>query len=214
MKTETNLYLRSLIEKQRADLLNERSCIINRISGSTMSDDEIEDATFNLSEIGQKIRKFNGFLSDLRQEGHKNELGPQPTPALSEKTVEAIRHLLEIHLKSANKMSDDIKYFLPFVPVGEERDKLVLNVKTKVGEATTALSEFNAAYPPNEEASKPKIGDKFVIISNKSPDCLHHFKIGSVVTLKYIEENGKKSYEADNGLIQIVRDRDVAPYKA
>lgn len=80
MKTETNLYLRSLVEKQRADLLNERSCIINRISGSTMSDDEIEDAAFNLSEIGQKIRKFNGFLSDLRQEGHKNELGPQPTP--------------------------------------------------------------------------------------------------------------------------------------
>jgi hypothetical protein len=64
-----------------------------------------------------------------------------------------------------------------------------------------------------KKAGKPKIGDKFVVISNKSPDCRHHFKIGSVVTLQYIEENGKKSYEADNGLIQIVRDRDVAPYR-
>lgn len=64
-----------------------------------------------------------------------------------------------------------------------------------------------------KKAGKPKIGDKFVVISNKSPDCRHHFKIGSVVTLKYIEENGKKSYEANNGLIQIVRDRDVAPYR-
>lgn len=63
-----------------------------------------------------------------------------------------------------------------------------------------------------KKAGKPKIGDKFVIMSNKSPDCRHHFKIGSVVTLKYIE-NGKKSYEADNGLIQTVRDRDVAPYR-
>lgn len=63
-----------------------------------------------------------------------------------------------------------------------------------------------------EEASKPKIGDKFVIISNKSPDCRHHFKIGSVVTLKYVE-NGRKRYKADNGLMQIVRDCDVAPYR-
>ena len=63
-----------------------------------------------------------------------------------------------------------------------------------------------------EEASKPKIGDKFVIISNKSPDCHHHFKIGSVVTLISVEI-GRKRYEADNGLMQIVRDCDVAPYK-
>lgn len=63
-----------------------------------------------------------------------------------------------------------------------------------------------------EEASKPKIGDKFVIISNKSPDCHHHFKIGSVVTLISVEI-GRKRYKADNGLMQIVRDCDVAPYR-
>lgn len=63
-----------------------------------------------------------------------------------------------------------------------------------------------------EEASKPKIGDKFVVISNKSPGCHHHFKIGSVVTLISVEI-GRKRYEADNGLMQIVRDCDVAPYR-
>lgn len=63
-----------------------------------------------------------------------------------------------------------------------------------------------------EEAYKPKVGDKFVIVSNRSPGCIHHFKIGSVVTLKYIGI-GKNTYEADNGLIQTVRDRDVAPYR-
>ena len=42
---------------------------------------------------------------------------------------------------------------------------------------------FKETADKPEEASKPKIGDKFVIISNKSPDCHHHFKIGSVVTL-------------------------------
>lgn len=151
MKTETNLYLRSLVEKQRADLLNEEYCIVNKITGSNMSDDEIEDAAFSLSEIWQKIRKLDGFLSDLRQEGHKNELGPQFSPALSEKTVEAIRHLLEIYLESANEMSGQIKCILPLIPFGEKRDNIVLAAKVKTDEATTALNEFNAAYP-----QKPK----------------------------------------------------------
>lgn len=61
-------------------------------------------------------------------------------------------------------------------------------------------------------ADKPKVGDKFVIVSNRSPECIHHFKIGSVVTLKYIGI-GKNTYEADNGLMQTVRDCDVAPYR-
>lgn len=69
---------------------------------------------------------------------------------------------------------------------------------------------FKETADKPEEVSKPKIGDKFVIMSNKSPDCRHHFKIGSVVTLKYIGI-GKKFYEADSGLTQIVRDCDVAP---
>lgn len=151
MKTETNRILRSLVESQRAYLINERDCIINRITGSTMSESEIEDEAFSLSEIGQKIRKLDGFLHDLRQEGHKNELGPQFAPALSEKTVEAIRHLLEIYLKSANEMSDQINCILPLIPLGEKRENIILTAKAKEFEASKALKEFNAAYP-----KKPK----------------------------------------------------------
>lgn len=61
--------------------------------------------------------------------------------------------------------------------------------------------------------SKPKIGDKFVIVSNRSPDCLHHFRIGSVVTTLEHIKTGENLYVADNGLVQIVRDCDVAPYR-
>lgn len=71
---------------------------------------------------------------------------------------------------------------------------------------------FKKTADKPEEVSKPKVGDKFVIVSNRSPDCIHHFKIGSVVTLKYIGI-GKNTYEAANGLMQIVRDCDVAPYR-
>lgn len=151
MKTETNIYLCSLVEKQRADLLNERSCIINRITGSTMSESEIEDEAFSLSEIGQKIRKLDGFLHDLRQEGHKNELGPQFATALSEKTVEAIRQLLKISLDCTREMSDRVKKITSLLPSGEAQDNLILAAKGKEDKLTTALNEFNAAYP-----QKPK----------------------------------------------------------
>lgn len=61
--------------------------------------------------------------------------------------------------------------------------------------------------------SEPKIGGKFVIISNKSPDCRHHFRIGSVVTTLEHIRTGENLYVADDGLVQIVRDCDVAPYR-
>lgn len=72
---------------------------------------------------------------------------------------------------------------------------------------------FKKTADKPEESSKPKIGDKFVIISNKSPDCRHYFRIGSAVTTLEHIKTGENLYVADNGLIQIVRDCDVAPYK-
>lgn len=72
---------------------------------------------------------------------------------------------------------------------------------------------FKKTADKPEEVSKPKIGDKFVIMSNKSPDCRHHFRIGSVVTTLEHIKTGENLYVADNGLTQIVRDCDVAPYK-
>lgn len=121
MKTETNLYLRSLCGEKKSALR------------------EAHD---------EELRKLNDALTALRSE----ESQKQQIPALSEKTVEAIRHLLEIRLESADKMLHDIKCILSFVPVSEERDKIVLETKTKVSEATTALNEFNAAYPKKPES--------------------------------------------------------------
>lgn len=68
MKTETNIYLRSLVEKQRADLLKERDCIIDRINGATMPGDEFGYVTFKLSEICREIRETDDVLTALRKE--------------------------------------------------------------------------------------------------------------------------------------------------
>ena len=117
MKTETNLYLRSLIGEKKAALCGYHE---------------------------EELHRLNDALTALRTEGSQKQ-----TPALSEKTVDTIRQLLEIHLNSANEMLGQVKCILSFAPVGKEkeRDEIILKANTKVSEATTALKEFNAAYP-------------------------------------------------------------------
>lgn len=122
MKTETNLYLRSLVGEKKAALCGYHE---------------------------EELHRLNDALTELRTEATQKQ--PCSTvPPLPEKTVETIRHLLEIRLKSANEMSDQINCILPLIPLGEKRDNIILTAKAKIDEATTALREFNAAYPAKE----------------------------------------------------------------
>lgn len=60
-----------------------------------------------------------------------------------------------------------------------------------------------------KEASKPKVGDKFVIVGKTG---FHVFRIGEIVTLVLVD--GQTShYENNEGQRQWVRDCDVMPYK-
>lgn len=63
-----------------------------------------------------------------------------------------------------------------------------------------------------KDASKPKIGDKFVVVG-KSDDMRHKFDIGTIVTLILLQDDGYSRYSDKNGLMQFVADRDVNPYK-
>lgn len=63
-----------------------------------------------------------------------------------------------------------------------------------------------------KDASKPKIGDKFVVVG-RSADVFHAFDIGTIVTLIHLECDGCNQYRNDFGLSQYVSDRDVNPYK-
>lgn len=119
MKTETNLYLRSLIGEKKAALCGYHE---------------------------EELHRLNDALTALRSEESKKQTC-SAVPPLSEETVEAIRHLLEISLESANEMSDRATHIMPLLPL----DNIILAAKVKIDKATTALNEFNAAYP-----KKPK----------------------------------------------------------
>ena len=87
--------------------------------------------------------------------------------------------------------------------------KNVASSKNKVRSDDDIASGIAAGV---REASKPKIGDKFVIVGS-SPDMRHSFDMGTIVTLVLWQEDGYSRYSDRFGFGQFVADRDVKPYK-
>lgn len=68
---------------------------------------------------------------------------------------------------------------------------------------------FKKAAGKAKEASKPKVGDKFVIVGKTG---FHVFRIGEIVTLVLVDGQASR-YKNNEGLRQWVCDCDVMPYK-
>lgn len=86
------------------------------------------------------------------------------------------------------------------------------NPKDEYSRAEGARIAVERLLQKKTEASKPKIGDKFVIVGS-SPDMRHSFDIGTIVTLVLWQEDGYSGYRDNFGVYQFVSDRDVKPYK-
>lgn len=86
------------------------------------------------------------------------------------------------------------------------------NPKDEYSRAEGARIAVERLLQKKTEASKPKIGDKFVIVGS-SPDMRHSFDIGTIVTLVLWQEDGYSRYSDKTGFRQFVADRDVKPYK-
>lgn len=91
MKTETNLYLRSLVGEKKAALC------------------EAHD---------EELHRLNDALTELRTEATQKQ-PCSAVPPLSEKTVEVIRQLLKISLDCTREMSDRVKKITPLLPFGK-----------------------------------------------------------------------------------------------
>lgn len=86
------------------------------------------------------------------------------------------------------------------------------NPKDEYSRAEGARIAVERLLQKKAEASKPKIGDKFVIVG-KSPEMYHVFDIGTIVTLILPQDDGYSRYQDNSGLRLFVSDRDVKPYK-
>lgn len=84
--------------------------------------------------------------------------------------------------------------------------KNVASSKNKVRSDDDIASSIAAGV---REASKPKVGDKFVIVGKTG---FHVFRIGEIVTLVLVDGRASR-YKNNEGLRQWVYDCDVMPYK-
>ena len=83
------------------------------------------------------------------------------------------------------------------------------NPKDTYSRAEGARVAIERLFEKKPKESKPKIGDKFVIVGNT---CHHNFRIGEIVTCDTIIRR-TKFYQNSDGMLQFVDDSDVKPYK-
>ena len=88
-------------------------------------------------------------------------------------------------------------------------ENALCNPKDEYSRSEGARIAVERLFEKKPKESKPKIGDKFVIVGKS---CYHGFSIGETVRLIRICEQGKR-YENCRGLGQWVCDSDVKPYK-
>lgn len=83
------------------------------------------------------------------------------------------------------------------------------NPKDTYSRAEGARVAVERLFEKKGKESKPKVGDKFVIVGKAG---FHMFRIGEIVTLVLVDGQASR-YENNGGLRQWVCDCDVMPYK-
>lgn len=83
------------------------------------------------------------------------------------------------------------------------------NPKDEYSRSEGARIAVERLFEKKGKESKPKVGDKFVIVGKTF---FHRFRIGEIVTLVLVDGRASR-YENNGGLRQWVFDCDVMPYK-
>lgn len=152
MKPETNLFLRSLIGKEKARLIAEKSRIVSaNCSQSPASLRLPPEDVDKIIQIDRDAKELNSALSELKKEAKKQD-NPSTTPHFSPEIIEETRTALRNNLASAEKSVRALMgiMVLPFTHPSVSKD--LTDARRLYDLARRALDEFNAVYP--EEARK------------------------------------------------------------
>ena len=151
MRPETNLFLRSLIGKEKARLRAEKTRIVsNNCAQSPASLRLPPEDVDKIIQIDRDTKELNSALSELREQAKKQDhLGKShtliftdecPTTSLSPETIEIIRDCLYLRKETAEST---FRQFKPFFRDEDAKE----SAKAHVNSFRRALDEFNAVYP-------------------------------------------------------------------
>lgn len=168
MKPETNLFLRSLIGKEKARLCAEKTRIVSDNCAQSPASLRLppEDVD-KIIQIDRDAKELNSALSELRKEAEKQaSLGenaqddapitaPVDTPIetqaekpkitrSTDKDIERIRYELDRAVTIAEQVAKQSPLVAPTQPLFQVEAAMLLK------SVYSALTEFNAVYPEEE----------------------------------------------------------------
>lgn len=171
MKPETNLFLRSLIGKEKQRLIAEKTRIVSgNCSQSPASLRLPPEDVDKIIQIDRDAKELNSALSELRKEVEKQApLGENaqdyapitihvdtpveaPAPRLSDDTANRIRKALGLYVDALRKASAPVDELLQLLPDDKKLIQARFDACRLIDQARQDLNEFNEAYP--EEARK------------------------------------------------------------
>lgn len=158
MKPETNLFLRSLIGKEKSRLLTEKTRIIS--ANCSQSPESLrlppEDVD-KIIQIDRDAKELNSALSELKEEA-KKQGNPSPThieahaaPHLSDDTATRIRKALGLYVDSLRDAASKVGALLSLLPDDRKLIQARFDAFRLIEQARQDLNKFNEAYPEKEE---------------------------------------------------------------
>ena len=163
MKPETNLFLRSLIGKEKSRLLTEKTRIVS--ANCSQSPESLrlppEDVD-KIIQIDRDAKELNDALSELKEEAKKRDnpipipipipIEAPPPPHNSEDTATRIRGVLKLNVDSLKGAAEKVGALLCLLPDDKKLIQARFDAFRLIEQARQDLDEFNAAYP--EEVRK------------------------------------------------------------
>jgi hypothetical protein len=158
MKPETNLFLRSLIGREKARLIAEKFRIVSgNCSRSPASLCFPPEDVDKIIQIDRDAKELNSALSELKEEA-KKQGNPSPTPIeapaaphLSDDTANRIRKALGLYVDSLRKAAASVGELLQLLPDDKKLIQARFDAFRLIEQARQDLNEFNEAYPEKEE---------------------------------------------------------------
>lgn len=154
MKPETNLFLRSLIGKEKARLIAEKTRIVIAIcSQSPVSLRLPPENVAKIIQIDRDAKELNDALSELKEEAKKQDspsttpIEAPATPRLPDDTANRIRKALGLYVDSLRKAAANVGELLQLLPDNKKLIQARFDAFRLIEQARQDLNEFNAAHP-------------------------------------------------------------------
>lgn len=146
MKPETNLFLRSLIGKEKARLCAEKTRIVsNNCAQSPASLRLSPEDVDKIIQIDRDAKALNSALSELKEEAKKQDT--PAAPRLSDDTANRIRKALSMYVDSLRDAASKVGALLSLLPDDKKLIHARFDAFRLIEQARQDLNEFNAVYP-------------------------------------------------------------------